>query len=147
MRRILRSVLAVLAGLAAAMPVMLIFEGLGAWLCFPPGVDIRNPEALREAIAQAPPIIYLFPLLSHAGAPFVGAWLAARLAGRSPLVHGLVVGGLFQIAGIANLIEMSHPAWFIPIDLALYLPAAWLGAKLAGGKEARTQPPADAVAA
>ena len=38
----------------------------------------------------------------------------------------------FLIGGIMSIFMIRSPAWFIPIDLVLYLPAAWLGAKLAG---------------
>jgi hypothetical protein len=38
--------------------------------------------------------------------------------------------------GIINVIMLAPPLWFNVIDIALYLPAGWLGAKLAARSRA-----------
>ena len=84
-------------------------------------------------------------LAAHAAGSLAGAWLAAKVAGRAPLVHGLIVGGVFLSCGIVNLLQIPHPAWFGPADVAAYLPAAYLGARLAANGHGRLREPAAAA--
>ena len=43
-----------------------------------------------------------------------------------------VLGLLFLLAGIANLMMIPHPVWFAVMDVLLYLPMALTGSWLAG---------------
>ena len=129
---VLRSVLAVLAGLVVGSAVNMGLLWVNSLIFpLPAGVDGTDPAALSAALAKAPPTAWVLILLAHGGNALVGAWLAAKLAGRAPLVHGLTVGALVLCGGIANLRSIPAPLWVAVVDLALYLPAAWLGAKLA----------------
>jgi hypothetical protein len=134
MHPLLRSILAVIAGIVVGSAVNFgIILVNGVLFPLPAGVDRNDYAALREEFAKAPPTAMLLPILAHAGGTLVGAWLAARLAGRAALVHGLVIGVFFLVGGIASVIMLAAPLWFAVIDIALYLPAGWLGAKMAAG--------------
>ena len=67
----------------------------------------RTAAGLVEDVAQARP--------SALGA-LAGGWVAARLAGRSGVTHGVVVGGLLMLAGIANNLMLPPP-----------MPVCWRG--------------------
>lgn len=61
-----------------------------------------------------------------------GCYLAARWAGRAPMRHALILGGLglvFNIAGAVALWDTA-PAWYHALALALVMPYAWLGGYL-----------------
>jgi hypothetical protein len=74
----------------------------------------------------------LLVLAGYAVGTFVGAWLAARVAGWAPLVHAGVVAGLFFVGSVMNLRSVQgHPAWFAVVNLAMFAPIAWLAAWLA----------------
>ena len=61
--------------------------------------------------------------------------IAAKIAGTYKKVFAFVIGGLFFIGGIMVSFMIPAPTWFIITDLVLsYIPMAWIGWKLAGGK-------------
>jgi hypothetical protein len=132
MPAILRSILAVIAGFIVGAVVNMALIQLNS-LLFPElaRIDWNDRAAVAEAMANAPPSAFLLILLAHSGHAFVGAWLAVKIAGRAPLVHGMIIGVLVLLGGIAALRMIPPPAWFAPVDLVLYLPAAWLGTRLA----------------
>jgi hypothetical protein len=68
---------------------------------------------------------------------FVGGWVAARLAGRLPVRHALILGALVTLGGVANNLMLPPPPWFWPASLLLLIPAAHLGGRLAAQQEAR----------
>jgi len=51
-----------------------------------------------------------------------------------PVLHGLIVGFLFLLAAIANMLRFPHPTWVWIVGCSLFLPAAYLGAWLAEKK-------------
>jgi hypothetical protein len=134
MHPLLRSILAVIAGIvvggAVNYGIILINMKL---FPLPAGIDTNDYAAMRDAFAKAPPTVMLLPIVAHAGGTLVGAWLAAWIARRAALVHGLIIGVWFLVGGIIVNIMLAPPLWFSIIDIALYLPAGWLGAKMAAG--------------
>ena len=42
-----------------------------------------------------------------------------------------IVGALFLVGGIINVLSIPHPLWFTAVDLLLYLPLALVGCRLA----------------
>lgn len=58
-----------------------------------------------------------------------GCYLAARLAGRAPMRHALVLGGVGLAFNVAGTVAMwaTAPAWYHVLALALVMPYAWLG--------------------
>lgn len=134
MHPILRSVLAVLAGALVAFVLIAVIELLSGKL-YPLHVKSGDPEDLAAAMARAPLGALLLLLLGWAVGTAAGAWTAARAAGRSHLVHGLVVGVLLLGAAIENLLAIPHPLWFWIAAVALFLPCAYLGATLAARRE------------
>jgi hypothetical protein len=128
MKSIIRSVLAVLAGVVVAGVVVVAIEAVGHRVY--PGPEGHDHEALAAYIRTAPPGVFLFVLAAWGIGTLAGAWLAAWLAGRAPVVHGLIIGGLLLLGALANLLMIPHPVWFSVVGVAMFLPAAWLGAKL-----------------
>jgi hypothetical protein len=124
-----------LLGALATVAIIMAVEGLSAKLFpLPLGVDPRNPESLKAVMAHMPAGALLLVAAGWFLGTFAGAWVAARIAGRAPLVHGLILGVLFLAGAIANLLAIPHPVWFWVLSVALFLPAAYLGAKLATGR-------------
>jgi uncharacterized protein YacL len=126
-----RSILAVVAGLVLGVVLIFAVESLGHFVYPPPSdLDMTNPEALKNLMANAPVGALLFVILAYVIGSFGGGWLAARLAQKSHVMHSLIVGGLLMAAGIMNMLMIPHPTWFWIISLVLYLPAAYAGALL-----------------
>jgi len=48
----------------------------------------------------------------------------------------MIVGALLMLAGIMNMIMIPHPTWLWVLGITVYLPAAYLGARLIKGRQA-----------
>ena len=96
-------------------------------------------EALRESMKLLGPVNFIFPFLAHALGTITGAFVAAKLAASHPMKFALGIGVCFLMGGIAMVLNCGGPVWFIATDLLLaYIPMAFLGGKLAGGKKRQT---------
>lgn len=66
----------------------------------------------------------------------LGCHLAARLAGRGPMLHALLLGilsFLLSLLGVAATVQTHFgPTWYPVALAAATLPCAWLGGRLAG---------------
>ena len=129
-----RTILGILAGLVLAWLVMSLAEfGSLALHRPPPGLDLRNPEALALHIAAAPWSAMLLVLVGWVLGAFVGAFVAARIA-RHRRTAALMIGALVVLGVIANNMMIPHPLWMTVAGIALPIPAAWLAARLAARK-------------
>jgi hypothetical protein len=126
-----RSILAVVLGMVLAFVGVLTIEMAGHLVYPPPaGLDLTNPDSLREAMGKMPTGAFLMLLFGWVVGSFAGAWLAARLAPRSRMLHGFIPGGLIIAASIANMVMIPHPAWFQAVSLVALLSATYAGASL-----------------
>lgn len=132
-----RSILAVVAGLIVGGLIVAGIEYLGHIIYPPPdGLDLTNPEAIREFASAAPTSARLVVLLAWFLGPFGGGWLAARLATRSPMTHALIVGAFFLIGDLVNLITIPSPVWMWIGGLVAPPLAAYLAGRAAGSQAA-----------
>jgi hypothetical protein len=108
-----RSILGVFLGVLLAGVVTMAVEAPCAVLYpLPPGLDPNDQEAFRSYVMALPVSAFLLVLLAWFAGSFCGAWLAARIARRAPLIHALVVGAVMFAGGLAELFSMPHPTWF-----------------------------------
>jgi hypothetical protein len=133
MSPILKNILAVIAGFVAGSIVNMGLIMISSSIIPPPiGVDVTTTEGLKAALPLFEPKHFLFPFLAHALGTLVGAFVAAKIAATQKFMMALIIGGLFLLGGIANIILLPSPLWFTVVDLGLaYLPMAWIGGKLA----------------
>jgi len=133
MARWLRMFAAMLVGLVIGSVVNMGLIMLGGQLVLPPaGVDTNSMEGLKAALPLFAPQHYLFPFLAHALGTFVGALVAVLIAPQRSATPAWVVGGLFLVGGLVNVVMLPAPLWFEAADLLLaYLPMAWLAQALA----------------
>jgi hypothetical protein len=127
-----RSILALVFGFIVANVVILTIDFAGHAVYPPPtGLDLRDPASLRAAIAKMPTGAFVLLVAGGAVGTTVGAWVAARVSRRRPLLHGLIVGGLVTLGAIANALMIPHPLWFQVVSPVSILPAAYAGVWLA----------------
>ena len=105
----------------------------------PPGLDLHDHAAMREHIDSLPIGAFLFVLAAWAIGSFAGSWVAARLAGRARLGHGLVVGALFLLAGVLTMLSIPHPWWMWVGGILALGGCSYLGARLAVRRAALTE--------
>ncbi len=141
---VVRIVLGVILGFIAGSILMQLVHTLCQPLYPPPeGLDPSDMDQWEETKAwmkTLPSGAYVVAMLAHWLGTVAGAALAMLIAGRRTLHPAVIIGILFTLAGIANLIMMPHPAWFPFVDLLGYLPLAWFIGKLLLKKDAVVEP-------
>lgn len=133
MKRVLRLVLAVVAGLFVGSIVNMALVTAGGHVVAPPaGADVTTTEGLKASMHLFAPRHFLFPFLAHALGTLAGAFVATLATPGRTRGPAWVVGACFLAGGIAAVCMLPSPLWFAATDLLLaYLPMAWLGHRLA----------------
>ncbi|MBL4594613.1 MAG: hypothetical protein JKX68_12475 [Flavobacteriales bacterium] len=73
--------------------------------------------------------------LAHGLGTLIGAFAAAKIAASHKMIFSMAIGGLFLLGGISMVFVLPSPTWYTVVDLVgAYIPMAWIGWKLAGGK-------------
>jgi uncharacterized membrane-anchored protein len=128
---VVRSVVAVLLGLSAAIFFAAVVEGVSSILHpFPPGVDPTNYDAVKAHVARYPAWVLLLVVPAWGLGTFVSAWLATRLGSGRHLAHGIVVGSILLVAAVANMLMLPYPVWFWVANLVMFPLGFTLGARL-----------------
>jgi hypothetical protein len=133
--KVVRSILAVIAGFFAASAVMMLIESVNGHVLYPElgklAEGVTDRETIRALMASAPVGALLVVLFGWLLGSLLGGFLAAWIAWHAPLPHALFLGGLLTLAGIANNLMIPPPGWFWIPTLLVFLPAAYFGAQLA----------------
>ena len=134
MNKKIRIVLAVLGGMAAGSVVNMGLVMLSPMVIPPPpGVDVTDMESLASSMHLFQFKHFVFPFLAHGLGTLVGAFVAVMIAARHRLKVSMLIGSLFLVGGITNVMMLPAPGWFVGVDLiGAYLPMAWIGGRLAG---------------
>ncbi len=120
-RRLLRSVIAMLAGFLA---IFVLSTGtdlaLHATGIYPP---------LNERMADP---LFLLATGYRIAYGVGGCYIAARLAPDRPMKHALILGLIGLVLSIAGAAVMwdAGPAWYSLAIIAIALPCAWVGGRL-----------------
>ena len=135
MRRLFRSILAVVAGFVVASAVMMAVETVNGRFLYPElgklAEGVTDREVIRRIFASAPVGALLVVIFGWALGSLAGGCVAAWITRRTPVGHALVLGGLLTLAGIANNLMVPPPLWFWIAGLLVLIPAAIAGARLA----------------
>jgi hypothetical protein len=132
MPKLLRNVLAILAGIVIGSVVNMALVTLSPLLIPPPaGVDLSSGEGWSKAIDILKPQHFIMPFMAHAVGTLVGALVAYLIAASYKPRFAYVIGVFFLCGGVAASFMIPAPTWFIALDLlAAYLPMAWLGIQI-----------------
>lgn len=141
MKRAIALFLGVLLGVFVGAVVNMGLIVGGAKLLPPPaGVDVNDAASINAHLHEYSVAQLLVPFFAHALGTLVGAFVAVKINARfgRALPAACAVGGVFCAGGIAAVQMIpAAPLWFDVLDLVVaYLPMAWLGWRLAGGRAA-----------
>lgn len=144
MIRVLRNILAILAGIAIGGVVNMALITIGPSLIPPPeGVDVTDAASLAKAIHLFEPRHFIMPFLAHALGTLAGAFSAYLIAASYKMQFAYAIGAVFLCGGIAACFMIPAPIWFMALDLLVaYIPMAWLGIQ-AGSRLQRQKNGAD----
>lgn len=134
--KILRNILAVILGCVVGSFVnMGIISVSGSIIPPPEGADVTTMEGLIASMHLFQPKHFIIPFLAHSLGVVVGAFIGVKIAATNKKVFAFIIGGLFMVGGIINVFLLPSPTWFNITDIVLaYIPMAWIGWKIAGGK-------------
>jgi len=134
---VLRSVLAVIAGLIVASVLMMGVEFVNGHHIYPElghaAEGLTDPEQIRAVLATAPTGAFLVVIIGWILGSFAGGFVAAKIA--KALRVAIITGVLLTLLGILNNLMLPPPSWFW-ISVIVFLPAAWLGGRTAVGRTA-----------
>lgn len=130
----LRSILAVLAGLVVAWITVSLFE-FASMHAFPPprGIDVQDPRQLASLIARMPVGALAMVLAGWVVGALDGGLVAASIAKRR--LPAAVVGVFVALGALAMVAMVPHPLWMSISGVLLPVPAALSGAWLVRGRE------------
>ena len=126
----LRNLFALVSGLFAMMIVITFIELANARFVYPPppGIDWNNSSAVAAFASGMPTTALLLVLLGWLVGAFVGASVAARLAGSYNVWLALLIGLLVSAGVVHSALTIPHPTWMIALGVALPPVLAWLAA-------------------
>jgi hypothetical protein len=122
----MRSVLAVVVGLAAMAITVIVATVLSVRLLYPEAEPGHHPAPTAAWLA----VNFAYSL----AAAVLGGWLAAYLAPRAPFPHAValaVVAIAMALPGILGGGSPGQPDWYPPVMAAVAVVGILLGGKLA----------------
>lgn len=139
MPKVLRGIVAVIAGFVAASAVMLAVESFNGHVLYPEVGKLMegmtDKEAIKAAMASAPAGALIVVLAGWVMGSIAGGFVAAWIGWNAPERHALVLGVLLTLAGIANNLMLPPPVWFWALTFAVFVPPAYAGARWAPRKK------------
>ncbi len=127
-----RTILAVLVGLIAALACMLAVQFV-AQLLFPApaGLVVRDEADLVRLIESEPVSRKALTLASWLLSSFLGALVAARIGRTHPTAAAVGVGALVLAGVLLYVATTPPPAWIATAGILAPVPLAWLASRLA----------------
>lgn len=127
MKAVVRTSLALVAGIVLTFLVIIVMEQFISWLFPSPHIgDLSDPAVAQEFMQQLPVIALLLVLLGWLLSITVGFWSAALIAGKSRGRFALAIGAAVLLGCVANFLQLPHPLWFVVITCALVPAVTWL---------------------
>lgn len=125
-----RNILAVLAGMAVGLLVIMGMEGyVDKIYPAPANLNIHDRAGMANHIAAMPFTAVAMMVFTYMLSSFVGGYTASRISRK--MRQSLVVGCILLAAGVSNVVLIRHPIWMAALFLVVYIPFALLGGKLA----------------
>lgn len=134
-----RSVLGVIMGIVVGGILISLCEMLGHRLFpVPPEIGTITPDRCSDAIKLLRPVHLGSVIFAWFFGATAGGALAAAVAGRRWLRQSAIVGSFFLAGAVFTVTHCTHPTWFVVVGLSSFLPAAFLGSRLAAAAAERT---------
>ncbi len=131
MNKILRNIIAIVAGWFLGSFINIILIQLGHALLPIEGLDPDNVESMQKLIPSLGPEYFIFPFLAHTIGTLTGATITGLISANNSLKFSMLIGVFFFLGGLIMAFKIPSPIWFIIADLTIaYIPMAWLGAKI-----------------
>ena len=94
-------------------------------------------EDLSAIMAVQPVAAKAFVVMAWVVGAFSGGWVAAKISRKYPRAAAVIVALMVVLGVVGMILQLpDHPRWMAALGLLLPIPAALLGARLAGPRVA-----------
>ncbi len=125
----LRRILAIVAGLVAAMAIIFAIEAVGrALFPLPSGMALNDPESMRDRMDLIPVGALASILVAWTVGALAGSYSVGRLIGTGGFMLAYIAGGVVLVWAAWMTMRMPHPIWFVAAAPILIVGATVLGA-------------------
>lgn len=121
----IRTLGGIVAGLAAAITLIMVTEAIGNQIAPAPGW-VKTGD-LSET-APLPPMTLLFPVLGWFLGALIGAFVSIKVSDR-PWTAWAIAGAVLA-AAVFNFVLMFYPLWLMAVGVILPPLGAWLAQKI-----------------
>ncbi len=125
----LKNTAAILVGIVIGSLVNMELINMSSSIIAPPkGAIVTTVEGLKASMHLFQPKHFLFPFLAHALGTLVGAILSVLIASNDFKKRAAyIIGVVFLIGGITNVLMLPSPIWFTLVDLfGAYIPMSFI---------------------
>lgn len=131
----IRKILAVIAGIIAAVIIFMIFQSIGGAIFggpqMPEGGGMPDPAVMAAYMASLPAGAFVLLALGYIVGSFAGGFVARKISQTDSLVVPVVVGVVLTLAWIMNISMVPHPVVMAVIGFFCYIPFTILGHRVA----------------
>jgi len=131
MATVVRGILAVVAGVAVGVGLIMAVEGIGHRVYPPPEMEPDDMAAIAEYVANVPLLALLFVPFAWLVGTTVATYVARMVAPGHSTTPGHVAEGLLLLAGVSMLLTFPHPTWMWIVGIAAFPIGGWIGMTLA----------------
>jgi len=125
----LRRILAIVAGLVAAMAIIFAIEAVGRVLFpLPSGMALNDPDSIRDRVDMIPIGALASILVAWTFGALAGSYSVGRLIGARGASLAYVAGAVVLVWAALMTMRMPHPIWFVLATPILIVGATVLGA-------------------
>lgn len=130
----IRNMLAAVIGLVVGWIVFIVIQSVLPFI-FPPTVylDTSSQESINQYMASITPAMFGVVLAGYAIGSFVAGLIIGKIAENKGNALPFIVGGMFTLGWILNLVMLPHPKWVAIVGFFMFIPFAVLGKNLTSG--------------
>lgn len=131
----IKNSLAVLAGLAVALTIILLaITANKVWFDELETIELAKKADVfvywQDVLRQAPDNFFIALLVSCGIGAMIGGVTTAFLVKKARQAYAIMVGALLFTGAILDIFMFKHPTWYQISLILIFFPCAWMGGKL-----------------
>jgi hypothetical protein len=130
--------IAILSGVISGGIVVGLVESVGHLIWPPPpALDLADAKALELLMESIPTAAIVMVLIAWIVGAFAGGIVAQKVNKMPGIMPSIATGLILTSFGVITMLAIPHPIWMWVFGVLTPLPAAILGAKMAGSSTPR----------
>lgn len=128
----LRRLLSIIAGILAGIIVVIAGDNICHLIWPPPtDLDLSDQRLMTEFVGSIPFPEFLLMLCFWLLSSLTGGFVAGKINSHSWKFSSIVTSCILLAAASLNMFMLPHPLWMVVASVILYIPAGYLGGKIA----------------